>query len=284
MGLAKLVQLFTEGAELVLGEDPNREVLWIAKMSAFQEEQANQAGRVARARRVLAVKEIGTPEFAMFTAAMSEASTEEVVEAIARSRSGELFMRVIDQLRMDAKWRERIEMLEQSDVARSDEERELLNKIETQYNTALVERHDEEMASLREELAALARDELHEAYRQTYLDEQGYLAFTAERLRWQLYFSMRQCAATIPLYGTAWKHEGCNHQALYLDRVEDVDQLPSMITGRVAELYAKLTMAPSLARFTGALSNSSDSPERSAPEEAKPASSPEETPTEPATT
>lgn len=277
MSLARLTQLFAEGAELVLdppgGGDPV--VIWVAKLNSFEEEQASQAGRIARARLINAIREIGTPEYEWMQAQKGDTVSAAMVEVIVQAKESELFIKAINDLRSDPEWRERLEIMDHSDETQlKGIELEAHERLKADYTEALLERHDERKAELREELAALSRVNLEEQYELAFLNEQGMAAFGLERGRQHLYLCMRSCEATPPPPGGHWDHSRCDHQRFYLANVDEAQKLPQSVREKVEDKYNEISLPPSVARFMDALASSSESPEPSAAEAASTPSGP----------
>lgn len=286
MSLARLTQLFAEGAELVLETPSNEKIpIWIAKLNAFEEEQANQAGRVARARLINAIKDIGTPEFDVVQASKARASKVVMAEAILQSKEAPLFIEAMNDLRSDEQWRERIEIMEFSEAETLDGvELQAHRKITAEFNAELLRRQKERLDDVRHDLREMSRADLEEQYEEAYLEQQGLAAFGIERARQHLYLAMRRCEATVPAEGEPWSHADCDHQRMFLADPREVDRLPQPVRDKVENAYAQITIAPSMARFTDALASSSASPEPSAKEEDSTPSGPEATSDVPATT
>jgi hypothetical protein len=290
MSLARLTQLFAEGKELVLtpgSGDPV--VLWIAKLNAFEEEQANQAGRVARARLINAIREIGTPEWDWLQAQKGDTVSVAMVEAIVQSKESELFVKALNDLRADPDWRERLEIMDQSDEdTLKGIELAAHDKLKAEHAGELLDRHDQRKKDLREELSHLDRPNLEEQYEQAFLNEQGMAAFGLERARQHIYLCMRSCEAGVPDDypddNARWDHSACDHQLRYLASPDEVAHLPQSVREKVEDAYNEISLAPSMARFTDALESSSESPERSATEAVSTPSGPAGTSAGPVTT
>ena len=286
MSLARLTQLFLEGKELVLptpGGPP--EILWIAKLNAFEEEQANQAGRVARARLINAIREIGTPEYDWLQAQKGDTSSLAMVESIVSSRESPLFLKAINDLRSDPEWREKIEILDHTDEEKlTGIELEAHQRLKGEQAQALLDRHDERKKELRHELSELSRINLEEQYELAFLEEQGMAAFGLERARQHIYLSMRSCEASEPGDNGRWDHSACDHQRRYLASADEVALLPQSVREKVEDVYNEIALSPSTARFTDALVSSSESLEPSATEAVSAPSGPGETSPEQDTT
>lgn len=284
MSLARLTQLFAEGTELVLPHPDGDEVLWINKLNAFEEEQASSAGRIARARLINAMREVGDDEWARLQAQKSDTVSFAMVEAIVQARESELFVKAINELRSDPDWREKLEIMDHSDEDELEGiELTAHEKIKAEHAEELLERHDQRKADLREELRALDRKNLEEQYEKAYLDEQGMAAFGVERAKQHIYLCMRSCAGTRDDNGR-WDHSACDHQLRYLASANEVALLPQSVREKVEDKYNEISMPPSVARFTDALESSSESPERSEMEAVSAPSGPAETSPGPVTT
>jgi hypothetical protein len=293
MSLARLTQLFAEGTELVLevphvpGQPkPEPVVLWIAKLNAFQEEQANSAGRVARARLVNAIRRVGTPEWELVQSQKGDALNSAMVMAIVQSKESELFIKAMNAMRADEDWRERLEIMDQTEEEKLEGvEKEAHVLMRNEFNADLLDRHKVLLDDYKHDLEEMSREDLEEHFENAFLNEQGMAAFGIERARWHLYLCMRICQASPPADDNArWDHSGCDHEQMFLANVEEADRLPQSVRDKVEQAYAVVAVPPSVARFTGALASSSASPEPSAPEAASTPSGPEVTSTVPATT
>ncbi len=287
--LARLTALFQEGKVLTLTAPSGQEVqMWINKLSPFEQEQANHEGRVARARRMLAIREIGTAEYDLFQASAVSVSTPAIIEAIVTDKSSEHLLGVLREIRSDPAWREKVEVLEHTESAAlsteaTDPEVLLMSRIMTQYAEEVDARLKVRATELRADLTAMDADEVRRQHAETYIEEQGRMAFSREMQRSQVYFCLRTCTAT-SVDGAIWDHRKCRHEEHWLESVGEVDALPDSILGPVLAAYQQVMVPPDVARFTDALPSSSDLSESSSSAGASTDSGPTETPDEPATT
>lgn len=287
MSLARLTQLFLEGTEVVL-ETPDGSAkipVYVAKLNAFEEEEANQQGRIARARRVNSHRELHTPEWEMLQERRRNVASLQMIEEILVSREPRLFTKVLADVRSDDDWRERMEVIEFSDLSTLDADGiALVQQYQADLQRELIHRQNEATAELRTELIDLPRNALEDHYEEAWLEQRGFDAYGDERARQQLYLAMRTCVAEPPADGEKWDHGSCDHQQLFLASAGEVSRLPQYVRDKVEAAYASVAVSPSLARFTDALASSSASPEHSAQEEASTPSGPEGTSGEPVTT
>lgn len=282
--LAKLSQLFAEGRELVLGDV----VIWVQKLTTFTTEQCNHEGRVARARKMMEIKEIGSPEFDIFQATMIATSKESLVAGFVQAKGDDTFLQVLRELRSDADWRERIEVLEHSEEQMAgkpadDPENKVLAKIAVEYNDEVMKRVDLANADFKAELEALTEDDLRDRWREQYVESRGMQAFSATRARYEVYHAMRDCQGVREEDGR-WSHITCNHSRYFLDDIAEVEQLPTPVLVQVQEVLAAVTVPADLARFTDGPASSSESSGPSRTAEGSEASGPTAQPSGPATT
>jgi hypothetical protein len=272
----KLLQLFAEGTLVELEAADETILVWVAKLNPFEDEQANQAARVASARAQMAIKEVNNPEYDLFQSSIENLTDDSMRVGITDARSNNLFMEVIRDIRSDPEWHDRVELLELGDEPKDDVEREYMAKLNHEYSTELIKRHRERIEDLAHDLGMLQREDLVEQFRESYLEQRGFTIWSMERERQQIYLSMRECNAERDANGR-WSHDACDHRKFFLDKIGEVDSLPEFVRKRITEAYAEIVVPPTLARFSDALESSSESPERSVSEEASAASSPEET-------
>lgn len=284
---AKLSQLFAEGRELAFPSPDGDVVIWIQKLSTFLVEQCNHEGRVARARKMMEIKEIGSPEFDIFQAQMIATSKQSLVVGFLQAKGDETFLQVLRDLRSDAEWRERIEVLEHSEehmVGKDaeDPENKVLAKIAIEYNEEVMKRVDNANDEFKAELEALSEEDLRERWREQYIETRGMQAFSSTRSRYEAFHAMRDCQGVKDEDGR-WSHITCNHSRYLLDDVADIEALPTPVLVKVQETLAAVTVPTDLARFTDGPASSSESSGPSRTAEGSEASGPTE-PLPPVTT
>lgn len=296
--LAKLTDLFQEGTTVSLKTPTGPDVVvWINKLSPFEQEQSNHDGRIARARIMLAIREVGTAEYDLFRASAAHLPPEALIDALVAAKSNEHLVKVIHELHSDVDWKERLETLDWSGdqlKGKSDDDPEVavVTKILREYQGELSKRQDYLADELRSELKALGEGELREQYYESYISSRGMAAFTREQQQAQVFYALRCCEGvstrTTDNTGTSanvrWDHGKCDHSQRWLDEVSDVHGLPETLLNQVRTAYESLNMAPDVARFSAALGSSSVSPEPSSKQEDSVESGPEVTSEEPAGT
>lgn len=276
--LAKLTDLFEEGVVAPLktsdGAEVSEVVVWLNKLSPFEAEQAAHEGRIARARIMLAIKDITTPESDLFRVASEAAGKDVIVNELLSAKDNERTVKVIRELHSDKEWKERLETLEWSSEqltgkADDDPEVAVVKKVLEEYQAEMASRTEFLRNDMRNELVAQSEDTLREMHRDSYSEAQGIAAFLREQAKSQTFYSMRVCEATRDDNGR-WQHEGCDHHQRWLDDRQEVDQLPESLLRQVRAAYEDLNMPPDVARFLGGPASSSESRGPSSkPEESK---------------
>lgn len=285
--LTKLTDLFQEGTTVVLKTSAGADMpVWINKLSPFEMEQANHEGRIARARKMLAIRDIGNPEYDLFAASAMSSRPDAIVYALCNTKSNEHLVKVIRDLHSDPEWKSKLEVLEWSSEqldgkGEDDPEVQAVGKILNEYQVEMEERTTFLRDQLKAELEAMNEADLREQYLESYIEEQGLAAFSHEQQKTQIFYCLRRCEGTD--HGEAtWTHENCDHSQRWLDKREEVGQLPELLLHQIRSAYDQLNMPQDVARFSAALASSSaPSGPSSKPEDSTP-STPAETSDAPA--
>lgn len=275
--LRRVTELFDEGKELVLREDP-AVLSWINKLNSFEADEARQDGAVARARLILALKEIGTPEKDLYEASLGEMKPEQMRVTLLNEQTQTWTLDAVNELRVDKDWRERVSMIErQGESIGTEQEKLLMDKVGSEYLTEVQARVTEKRSQEERDLQALDVESLKEKHREQWLNRQGMVAFTREYTRSQVYFGLRVCMATKKAEAGGWDHSDCNHDQRACDSREDVKTIPQGLLDKVLGSLREQAMSSDDARFSaGAASSSAPSQRPSVAEESAP-STPEAT-------
>jgi len=263
--LAKLTDLFEEGVVLPLKAQDGTEaiVVWLNKLSPFESEQASHEGRIARARIMLAIREIGTPEADVFAVQSDNLDKATVIDALLNVKDNERTVKVIRELHSDKEWTEKLETLEWSSeqlegLADDDPQVALMTKILDEYQLEIASRTAFLRNEMRNELAALPESKVRDLHRESFAEQQGISAFLREKSKSETFYSMRVCTGTRTDDGR-WQHTDCDHHQRWLDERNEVDQFPEPLLRQVQVAYEALNMAPDAARFLGGPASSSES-------------------------
>jgi hypothetical protein len=286
--LAKLTDLFEEGVVAPLkASDGSEVVVWLNKLSPFEAEQSAHEGRIARARIMLAIKDITTPESDLFRLASESAPKDTIIDSLLTAKDNERTVKVIRELHSDKEWKERLETLEWSTEhltgkADDDPEVAVVMKVLGDYQAEIATRTEYLRNEMRNELVAQPEGKLREMHGESYSEAQGLAAFLREQSKSQTFYCLRMCGATRDDNGR-WQHEGCDHLQRWLDDRQEVDQLPESLLMQVRAAFNDLTMPPDVARFSGGPASSSESHGPSSKPEESQESGPEVISEEPAT-
>lgn len=293
MGLADLkrvTDLFTEGAEIVFddGEAEGHEpvLLWANKLNAFEAEDARRDGLAARSRVILALKDIGTPEYADYQARSAELSKDELIKTLISEKQNEYLIAAVEELRRDPEWAERVEAMGRISGDMEADERVALEKINGDYAAEMTARMDAKRAQDVVDFGLLRMEELTEKDETGYADRRGFGAFQREYGKSQLFYSIRMCmaAAKHPVTGK-WDHTPCaGHRARALDSRDEVTQLDPELLQRLQDAVRDVSIDRRDARFSDALASSSAPSAQPSEVEESTASTPAGTPREPAMT
>lgn len=288
MSLKRLTDLFEEGMVLqVVANDGSVIPFWIAKPNPFDEEEAVHEARTSRARLMLAIKEVGTPEYQLFQASLGEMSEPDMVEYLVGNKTLELTAKAIREVQSDTDWSEKIRLVEQSseqlkDSPDDDPEVIAIKKVSEDASDEIDRRTQALIDELRSELRDLPRERLIERTLEDYAERRGLQRFTDVKVVQQVWMCLRQCMGTQT--GGKWDHSECDHSTRWLERAEDVKRMPPAFFRQVKAAYDSITIDADTARFSeGPASSSASSGPASTQEDSK-ASGPVETPGGPAST
>lgn len=287
--LHRLTDLFEEGIVLPLKTSSGESVvIWINKLTSFEQEETNQEGRIARARTMLAIKEIGTSEYDLFSAGIGELKGFAIVESLLANNHSKYISDAVSQMRSEEAWKERLEVIQFSSdqiKGKADDDPEVLviNKILDEYTAEMAKRTDQMRNDQRVELKALPDKALREEYRQVYVTETGLASFTLEQQKAQIFFALRRCEAT-QRSDLTWDHVACDHRQRWLEDRDEVTRLPQGLLDQFRKAYQDMVMAPDVARFSAGPASSSASSGPSSKQADSAVSGPVETSDEPVTT
>lgn len=272
-GLPPLGDLFVEGKELVLkppAEDgTGAVVVWVNKLNPFQMDEARRAGAVAKARLILAMKEVGSPEYQLYHSQVASFDAERMRKELLDNKQTEWWAKAFNAVRQDPEWTERAQMVQAPLDGASPEEVEAMAKLQRDYLAEIDRRVTEYREARERELLELDDASLREEHEETWLESQGLTAFTREFQRHQIFLAMRICRAAKTEGG--WDHSGCDHGQQTCEAVSDVATLPDRVLTGVLTTLQAVTVAVDDARFSAeAATSSAPSPQRSKAEESVP--------------
>jgi hypothetical protein len=214
---------------------------------------------------------------AMFLADGREAAITRLVEA----KVGEKILQVVESIRDDPAWKERLEIQERTDeiMANPADEAEvaLLQEIEADYVQEVLQRQSGERDYYQHFYEGFEEKALVDAYIEWYIDRRGSTVAMAEYALTEAWYGCRICEG-VQIDG-GWDHSGCNHhQELAFETKAEVRELPENIQDLIADGLRALSMTVREAKNSDRQeSSSASSPLPSEPEASTP-STPDETP------
>jgi hypothetical protein len=289
--LRRVTDLFVEGTEVVVRglpqrtSDPEPVLVWVNKLNSFEMEEARKDAQVARSRLVMALRDVGSDEMALFQSNADTENQASIIAAMIAAKASTFFVSAMDSIKSDPDWSERMEILLRPTPAGeelSQEELDLLAKLNTDYTTELTERIRLERESTERELLVLPMELLREQYAQQYRDSRGAAAWNIAFTKSQTFFALRQCEAVTQGQDGRWDHSPCDHNLRMLATRDQVSTLPNGLLASIQDAITQLNMERDQARFSAGQRSSSESSPQPSVEAVSLPSTQEETSPEPA--
>lgn len=279
--LRRVTDLFTEGAELHLGEDESGPVLvWVNKLNPFQ---AQEAQKDAQARRFIAMGHLkSSGEYDGMVAEVGMLPQDKLAQEFVAMNANEIYLDALNDLDLDKELREHREMLDRAaEVTAGQSEdspdRVLTEDLEQTWMGKLAEIHKAKTEERLAEAKAMSREQLEEDFLERWREFNTRSEFEREHRMTQIFYAMRVCNATTAESG--WDHRACDHSRRLIENREDVRELPDSLIEQVIEKLDELTVPVRAAGNSDAPTSSSGSSEPSRPlEEVSTASSPDAAP------
>ena len=271
----RIPDLYVVGTEVVLKDGTP---MWLQALNPFEADEARHDAAVARSRLTLALKEFGSDELVKIR---GQFDADDAVSQLVNAKSTETMLKVLDAIRVDPDWTERLDLLDRNDelVARPAEDLELklLRKTEQEYGAEVQKRYQDEIGNVTARLEHLDEDGLWEEYREFYLDQRGVEVALREYKLTELWYAARACDATVDIEGR-FNHDACEgHKVRIFDTKAEVRDLPTDLQNLLLDAMTQLAMTERQAKNSHRQPNSSgSSPTQSVPE-ASTASIPDET-------
>lgn len=204
--LNRIQHLFRRGDVVVLeAENPETgEVekipVYVAKLNAFEKDEAIKDGRSARARRIISFDR-DEDEQLQITALLSSMTDADITEDLMRRKAGELLSKAEEQVRADPSWRERLEAIDRAaiaeDGATAEPERNLLATLIDEYQQAIEKGHQVLLRQLKRDLDGTPREEREQDYRRLWRDMLGATAFYENRRQTEVWYALRECEVAL---------------------------------------------------------------------------------------
>jgi hypothetical protein len=204
----RLVDLYVTGTEFVLKDGTP---LWLQVLNPFEREVVRREAQVAQARQILAMKEHGSEEHDRVRAGFYAEGRDAAVVHLVDGELTKGFGKVVDAIRNDPEWTERLEIFDrgQDDTAvLTTEEELLLGKIEADFYTEIGKRSQTERDFLMGKYEALDDDALWDSFLEMWLDRLGQQTAMEEYKVGQIAYAARVCEGR-QRRRDAWDHSEC---------------------------------------------------------------------------
>jgi cell division septation protein DedD len=281
----RLTELFVVGAPVPLDDGT---YLWVQALNSYQRDECISDAQVARSRMVMALRTHGD-ERTKIEARFYELGREQSIEELAQLRMQSTVSQIIETLRDDPEWKERLAILLRSDTgdtaeAMSLEELALLKQINEDVMAEMGRREEDEKDYQKSTLNGLTDEEIIEEWLGEWLETRGNSIASGEYKLTELWYATRFCNATLDEDGV-FDHSGCEgHSEQVFETRQDVRGAPEPLINLITSVLVDLNLVgrdpKDLARPT---SSSGSSPTPSAAEESTPSTSTETPPTAPGT-
>lgn len=258
-----VLDLFVRGREALL---PDGTYLYIRAMNSFEREEAIDAGQVAKARLIMALKENGT-ERLKIEARLEEKGQEFMARELAAQQANDKMHEYTTELQDDPEWKEKLHILLDSDpedvaTPMAQEEVQLLHDIQQKYFEAVTQKQVDEEEYLFGHFTRMDREAFLDEYVNAWLERKGGALARAEYELTELYLSTRVCNATPPAEGEAIDHSTCGaHEELFFESRQEARKAPDDFIGLLREVLLGLSMSPRDPKDSPSPESSSASPQ-----------------------
>lgn len=279
--LRQVIDLYTSGAVAALADGSP---LWVQPLNPFEQDTARNEAQIAKARITMAIREHGSDEQTKIRMFFFEDGVDAARRKVVDARIAESMPRLLEKLRIDPEWTERMDILERGldDVALPAEpvERELLENLAKDYTEEIGRRLSGEREYLVDKFSDSTEDALWTEYLDWYLDRRASEIMLAEYRVHQLLFGVRWCEGE--RVDGVWSHKECNgHQDRVFATKEEVRAAPEELVALLMSTADDIEMTVREAKNSHRQGSSSGSSPLPSEAEASTASTPSETPAEP---
>jgi hypothetical protein len=268
----RLPDLYTVGRELVFSDDT---VMWVQALNPFQADEARHDAQVARSRLVMALKsEHGSDERTKVEAMLHQDGRAAAIARMVEAKVGEKILSIIEQIRDEPDWKEKLELNERSEdiLANPKDEAEvaLLQQIQAEYVAEVSRRQQGEREYYELHYSGYDQTALTDAYIEWYVERRGSQVALSEYALTEAWYATRVCEAV--RNGDVWDHAACDHhQTLAFETKAEVRELPEEMQTLIAESVNSLNMTVREAKNSDRqASSSASSPLPSEPEASTP--------------
>jgi hypothetical protein len=220
-------------------------VMWLQIMNPFEREEAQHDAAVVRSRLMLALKDSAdSDEMAQVRSMFVESGRGSIEDQLLESKKVDLFIEVMDDMRTEDDWRERIEILQRNEdisTLPTEMEQNYLIEMQQAYALEVAKRLESAVMVDKEELAELTEDALYARYTDWYLDQRGGALGMGEYRLTEMWYACRACIGVKTDGG--WDHSGCEgHQIRVFESKDEVKHLPEKLQTDIVARLMELEM------------------------------------------
>lgn len=273
----RLPDLYVTGKEVELKDG---EVMWMQILNPFELDEARHDAQVARARLVMALQKHGSDEMNFVDSALWQDGIEGARNKLVEAKAAPQIVKVVDSVRNDPEWTERLEIMDRTadDDRLEGAELALLSDIQRDYVDEVTKRMDDETEFIRLQFADADEATLREEYAKLYIDRRGGELAQQEFRVTELWYAARVCEG-VKAEDETWSHERCEGHVLQAFETKgDVRMLPEDLTVLLGAAYDAANMSARDAKNSDRLASSSASSRQPSAPEASTPSTPDETP------
>ncbi len=273
----RLTDLFVNGREVTL---PDGSHLWIQAINAYERDECISDAQVARSRLIMALKQNGS-ERIKIEGRLAERGRDAMVVDVVQAQVDKKYSEIITQMESDPDWAEKLTIVRRTDFTQqatpaTQDERDVVDKILTEWSLALNDRLDDERTWQVQHYARVSDEELLEDYLAFWLERRGNEVASAEYALTEMWYATRYCDAN-HIDDTVLDHTQCKgHPDRVFTTKADArsapEKLQTIIGGELAALAMGDKDPKGLAKPT---SSSASSPTPSEAAESTPSTSTE---------
>lgn len=248
----RLPDLYTVGKEVELRDGT---VMWLQVMNPFERDEATHDASVVRSRLMLALKDNpDSEERTQLRSMFVDQGRDGVTAVLVEAKQLSLFVEVMDELRVEEEWRDKVDLLERTDdlaSVPSETEREFLLKLQEEFALELARRLESAIAVERDILNECSEDELYDKYTEWWIEQRGGSLALAEYRLTEMWYAARACVGVKDSEGN-WDHTSCEgHVVRVFDSKDEVKHLPEGLQMMIIEELASLEISERDAKKAG---------------------------------
>jgi hypothetical protein len=281
----RITDLFVVGKPVPLADGT---YLWVQALNAYQRDECVSDAQVARARLVMALRETGD-ERTKIEARFYETGRDTAITELADLKMRAKISEVLEDLRSDPDWKERLEILLRTDTSdtaepMTPEEMRLLATINDDVMAEMHKREADEAAYQTEQLSRLTDEELIEEWLEQWVESRGTSLAAAEYRLTETWYATRYCNA-LPVPDGELDHTECDgHTERIFESRTDVREVPETLLSLVQDALMEINVGGTDPKGSARRpSSSGSSPTPNAPAASTPSTSDETQPEAPGT-